>query len=437
MSIAHRRKRHRRKLIRQSPTRKTIRRFANAQAINVHRSAEALRPFTKNEFGTESASPSPAQIDAANALIGKLRKSLISRSTDVTEIARIVSENDRSSNLNRLLYAKTRSIKSVKAVEKIWDFYFEVFGQRLTRFAPMLLAADRIARDCYQVFYTGIGVAVTVPTPPPMTYMETGFSPATYRRGVRLSRLGKQINPFPLIQLPYHRLVNPWTLGAIHHETGHNLQSDRDLWREVPQRIYYQLRKQGMNQSVARSWTRWHKELWADLIGVLLGGPGIVASLIDVIARSPSVTMSFNPMAVHPIPYFRGLMNFELLRRMGFSHTATDFEHLWKKLYPHSRSSRIPRSLLDSYPVASKIVLDMICFEPYSQLGNKALIEVVTFRPEHQAQIREAAQRLAQGNDPGIIPERFLVGAMREALDNHLASPQRIAASFYEALNQR
>ena len=57
----------------------------------------------------------------------------------------------------------------------------------------------------------------------------TGFSPATFRRNLPLRRLGRQLNPFPLIQLPYHRLVNPWTLGAVLHEVSHNLQNDLGL----------------------------------------------------------------------------------------------------------------------------------------------------------------------------------------------------------------
>ncbi len=34
--------------------------------------------------------------------------------------------------------------------------------------------------------------------------MATGFTPATYRRGVPLTRLGRRANPFPIVQLPYH-----------------------------------------------------------------------------------------------------------------------------------------------------------------------------------------------------------------------------------------
>jgi hypothetical protein len=59
--------------------------------------------------------------------------------------------------------------------------------------------------------------------------MESGTGPATFRRGVAMRKLLSLPNPFPLVKLPYSRLVTPWTLGAIPHEIGHNLQSDLSL----------------------------------------------------------------------------------------------------------------------------------------------------------------------------------------------------------------
>jgi hypothetical protein len=51
--------------------------------------------------------------------------------------------------------------------------------------------------------------------------------------------------------------------------------------------------------------------------------------------------------------------------------------------------------------------------------------------------IEEAARRLASGGDPGIIPERFLIGAARVALDRRLAGPSAIAENFYRELARR
>src|SRR5262245_62438931 len=75
------------------------------------------------------------------------------------------------------------------------NFYFELFGQRQSQFADWLVSCDRIALDCYQHTFLGLGIAKSIPAPPPYSYMRTGFSPATFRRGIPLRRLGKQLNP--------------------------------------------------------------------------------------------------------------------------------------------------------------------------------------------------------------------------------------------------
>jgi len=49
----------------------------------------------------------------------------------------------------------------------------------------------------------------------------------------------------------------------------------------------------------------------------------------------------------------------------------------------------------------------------------------------------EAAERLARGEDPGIVPERFLIAAARIALQRRHAPPARIARNFFEALGRR
>jgi hypothetical protein len=267
--------------------------------------------------------------------------------------------------------------------------------------------------------------------------MKTGFSPATFRRGIPLSKLGQQINPFPLIQLPYHRLVNPWTLGAILHEVSHNLQTDLNLRQVIPRAIEERLLKAGMSPMVANTWSRWHSETIADLSGLLLGGPLIVPSLMDIAARSPEATLYFSPKAPHPTPYLRVFISTELLHRMGFPQQAKQYRQIWESIYPNSRAGNIPAEILETFSKAHKLVVDTICFSPYEQLGNKTLAEVMVFKPQYQYMIQEAGERLAAGNDPGIIPERFLIPASRWALDRRLAPPEVITKNFYSALARR
>ena len=50
--------------------------------------------------------------------------------------------------------------------------------------------------------------------------------------------------------------------------------------------------------------------------------------------------------------------------------------------------------------------------------------------------IEEAAGRLAKGIDPGVVPERFLIGAVRVAVDRGLATPETAMRNFYSALSE-
>ncbi len=422
---------------RPAPAAPVLERFARAQALNTERHAAALRPFRPDEFGAGPASPSEAHIQAANALIGDLRRGLRAIAGRVGRAAAVSAAVQTPEALLALTTYKERGGSWVKLTERTWDYYLELFGQRQTRFADWLLAADRIALECYQAVYTGLGRARSVPSPGPLCSMETGGTPSTFRRGVPLGRLGRRANPFPVIQLPFHRLVNPWTLGAVHHEVSHNIQSDLGLWQEVPRRIERRLREAGMPPVVRETWTRWHKEIWADLCGLLLGGPALVASLIDVVAMSPASTLAFNPEGVHPTSYLRVLISVELLRRMGFPAEAAGFRRLWTRMYPAPGESGIPPALLDTFADANALVVDTICFQPYRQLGDRCLARVTCFRPTHERMTREAAARIAAGTDPGIIPARFLVGAARSALDRRLAPPGRITRNFYRALVRR
>jgi hypothetical protein len=411
--------------------------WLRAQAVNVTRHAAALRPFRRDEFGNTAAAPTEGHLQAVNALLEHLRRELLGMSAQVTSASREGSVEPGRANLTRLTVRKERAQNWVQRIERVWDFYFELFGQRQSEYADWLLSCDRIALDCYQQAYLGLGVARSLPAPPPFSYMRTGFSPATFRRGIPLKRLGQQLNPFPLIQLPYHRLINPWTLGAVLHEVSHNLQNDLGLARSVPLVISKRLLAAGHPRPVVATWLRWHRELFADVSGLLLGGPSVVGSLMDVVGRSPESVLTYSHSALHPTPYLRVLCSIELLSRMGFTDSAARYRRLWTRLYPDPREGNLPAALLDSFGAANSQVIDAVCFQPFPSLGNRSLAQVIRFEPKEQAMIEEAASRLAAGTDPGIAPERFLIGAARFALDHNLARPGVIASNFYRELARR
>jgi hypothetical protein len=412
--------------------------WLRAQSINVVRHAAALRPFRREEFGKGPASPSEGHIQVVNNLISKLRRGLLKMSKGVTRAISAADEELSSSRLQQVVTRKDQAHKWVQGIEKIWDFYFELFGQRQSMpYGEWLLSCDRIAMDCYQAAYTGLGTAKSIPAPPPFCFMRTGFAPATIRRGIPMRKLGRQLNPFPLVQLPYHRLVNPWTLGAVMHEVSHNLQTELGLAKDVPRAIARRFLEAGFGRAVTSVWVRWNREMFADMSALLLGGPEVVGSLMDVVGRAPAMVFHFNPRGVHPTPYLRTLISVELLRRMGFTNEAEHYRRAWSRIYSSPRAGTIPRAMLESFPEASSLAVDTMCFRPYKSLGNKSFAQVVRFQEKDQQMVEEAARRMAAGVDPGIIPERFLIGASRVALNRRLARPGVIMRNFYKEMVRR
>ena len=411
--------------------------YLRGQAVANGRAALLLRPFADDEFGTGAAAPSTAHIAEVNTLLGRVRGVVDRNIRALAEAtADAIADPDRRA-IDRTSALKQQGGTLISATERIRQFYWEIFGQRQTRIAPQLLASDRIALDCYQYVYGGLGKARSIPSPAPLSYMESGTGPATFRRGVTMQRIGRLANPFPLVKLPYSRLVTPWTLGAIPHEIGHNLQADLGLWLTIPRLINRRLDEAGLPAAVRRVWVRWSKETFADFIGSLLIGPAFAYSLMDVVGKGARATGAFNPAGVHPVPYLRVPMSTALLARMGFEEEAGRVERVWSRLYPPAVAAGIPTSFRESFRTALPVVIEVIVDTAYPQLGGKTLRQVVAFRRQDQEVATEAAVRLARGRDPGIVPERFLINAARIAFDRRLAPPRAIARNFYDALGRR
>ena len=133
------------------------------QGINLTRHASSLRPFTKVEFGTGPTAPSEAHIDAVNRFIDGLRVQLSEMARWVVAAADATRREPTSERLRVLLERKEVTGTRVLYIEGIWDFYFDLFVQRLSTFGERLRAVDRIAANCYEDFY--VGMAVAQPTP--------------------------------------------------------------------------------------------------------------------------------------------------------------------------------------------------------------------------------------------------------------------------------
>src|ERR1700733_2334903 len=87
--------------------------------------------------------------------------------------------------------------RELDRARRTFGLFFEVFAQRGTTFAPALAAHDAIAEDCYTAIRDAAPRIFPGPLLKPLCYMEHGYSPATMRRGITLSRLLGETNPFP------------------------------------------------------------------------------------------------------------------------------------------------------------------------------------------------------------------------------------------------
>ena len=160
---------------------------------------------------------------------------------------------------------------------------------------------------------------------------------------------------------------------------------------------------------------------------------------MDVIGRAPAAVFSFRDTGPHPTPYLRLLISAEMLRRMGFEKEAEQYARAWKRIYPNPHaghdSEESSGHVSQSVPAGVRHhVLPALPVAGEQELPS----QVIRFSKKDQKMIEEGARRLAAGNDPGILPERYLIGAARHAPgQGGLARPGVITENFYKELVRR
>ena len=350
--------------------------------------------------------PSPAHFRAANERLADIDLQLRRR-------FEALSANWRTAPLPRVLVDMALVERELDRARRAFGLFFEVFSQRGSSFAPNLAAHDVIAEDCYAAVRRAAPQIFRGPVLKPVTYMEHGFSPATMRRGVTLSRLLGEPNPFPLIRIPWDR-DSPWQAVFL-HEVAHNLQADLGIWQENRQAVLRRVLGSTGDMLLTRIYGRWHKEIFADLAALLLGGPAAALGMAIFLAHPVPRAMTFRPGGAHPTAFVRVLILAEMLRRMGFRREGERLARVWRQLYDPARVNRIPARLLQSWPGVVPHVVDEIAFQTRRNLAQQALADVIPFGREDEAAIRAGAARLREGRD-AELPPRHLVSAATYAL---------------------
>ncbi|KWK66001.1 hypothetical protein [Burkholderia ubonensis] len=360
--------------------------------------------------------PSTRHFEAANARLARVERRIRARFAGLRDWDRRAPQ--------RVLIDIALVERELDRARRLFGMFYEVFAQRGTSYGPALAAHDAIAEDCYQAIRQAAPRIFDGPLLKPVCYMEHGYSPATMRRGVQLSRLLGEQNPFPLIRIPWDR-DQPWQ-SVFLHEVAHNLQADLGIWQENRQAVLKRIMGSAHSPFLAGIYGRWHKEIFADLAAILLGGPAAAWGMADFLAHPQPRTMTYRPGGAHPTAYLRVYLLAEMLRRLGFGADATKLLRVWQGLYRAITGHRIPAPLMASAPRLIPEVVDEIAFQTRRNLAQRALVDIIPFRPDDEAAIRDGARRLAAGRDPELAP-RHLVSAAHYALEGGGIAPQRLA----------
>jgi hypothetical protein len=408
----------------------STRRFLDTKLTALKARARRLNRLTPRRIGLRPEdlpyAPPRSHFHAANARLARIA-GLIER--HILQIERGWPPASANAALTQMALLDRR----VDRLRRTFGMFFEMMSQRGSAFAPALAAHDAIALDCYAAVRAALPGVFTGPLLKPLTYMEHGYSPATQRRGVSLTRLLGDSNPFPVIRVPWDR-DNPWQPVFL-HEVAHNLQADMGLWQENAGAVANRLAQMRFDPLVVTIFRRWHKEIFADLAALLLGGTATAWGMMEFLSHPGARALTYRPGGAHPTGWIRTLILTGMLRRMGFEEEAAKAEKVWRGLYDPARGHRLPPVLLAAVPRVVPAIVDEIAYQPRRAIGQHALADAIPFTRADEARIRRGGIALAAGRLPDL-PPRYLVSASRFALENG-ADPDGLSKLVIEHLARR
>ncbi|HVH81632.1 MAG TPA: hypothetical protein VM782_19685, partial [Stellaceae bacterium] len=172
---------------------------------------------------------------------------------------------------------------------------------------------------------------------------------------------------------------------------------------------------------------RWHKEIFADLAALLLGGPSAAWGLALFLSHPRQRVLTYRAKGAHPTGYFRVLILAEMLRRMRFVRDGEQLARVWRSLYRVRDGDRLPPLLAAAAPKMARAVVDEIAFQTRRNLAQHALADVLPFGQADEDAIKAGARQLAaDGPPPEELAPRFLVSAAAYALSREGVNPHAL-----------
>ena len=359
---------------------------------------------------------------------------LLRRSDELDRIARSSRSASPSVFLGRKEVLHRRYLEAVS----ILDLYQDILLQRTGPYRRFLVGCDRLATTAYRQLMVDAGwPAAVLNKTPPLVYLDQGRSPAILRRGAQLLANSPWAfrNPFPMIKLPYGHLSAPWSLTAILHEVAHDFYGTiPGLESEVSETINRSARSAGSTPREAQAWQRWTSEIFADVVGLLLGGPTVASSLMDILTKPRSQVFRFDPEDPHPPPYVRMLITFEALRRLGWKPSAA--EKHWRSMYGGLPSDRF--AVFANLGRTTSAVVDAVLRTPLAALRSRRLESLgARFAGRDALSVRRAANGLIDGKRRPLRKPWHLACAAYAAFSRAPARAPRIRSAVVARLRER
>jgi hypothetical protein len=290
----------------------------------------------------------------------------------------------------------------------------------------VLDVADRVAADCYRpAIEQAQAWGLLEPDKfrePPLTYFHTAASALALTRRNTLAMVGLKLEghselklPIPVIALPFHQAVAPWSFCGIYHEAGHLLDQDLGFRDALEPRLRAKLGAGDATRT--EQWVFWLRELIADAFGVLWGGQGFASYMMGLLLLPEAELTRIDPADEHPPGYLRLLLIAALLRATEvpvLADAAPRFEETWRALY-HGTDDLAP--YVDECDTVAQVLLHQ---ELVTGTTRHSLGEFAPNLAGEDAQIAILARHLEEdGPAPATdgFPIRLLPSAAQRAVD--------------------
>jgi len=326
--------------------------------------------------------------------------------------------------------------RQVLDLHRVWDFFREKLALRyVDRFADYLLAADEFAWACYEPMQQAATAAGTVEPAavrePPLvcfTPVSTPFSiprGASYSQDVGgaalvspVSRALAQRLPIPVVGVPWYQLHHLPDALVIGHEVGHHVERDARLTGTV-QRLVVEAAGAGS------AWDGWAAEAFADVYGVLCGGPAfaqVLADFLVVAGAEHAASEDYPPVKLRVALTVAAL---EAAAAAAGEREAAEARAAITELRSGWADDGVMTDLGDQAPEAAAVAGALVA-GPYPELGGGPITRVVGFGAKRLADHRDDAAALLDRRPPGTNDARTLMAAAGRA---YALNPQAFAAS--------